>query len=88
MVRTWFQEHRIHSRFRRDAGSLCLQVLSAPNLCAIAADARIVRHVLRLEWRDCNASPRQNAAQPGDDERLACVRGRAGNQDAARRARF
>jgi hypothetical protein len=68
MVRAWFQEHRIHSRFRRDAGGLRLQVLSAPNLCAIATDAGIVRHVLRLEWRDCNASPRQCAAQSGDNE--------------------
>jgi len=68
MVRAWFQEHRIHGRFRRGASGLRLQVLSTPNLCAIATDAGIVRHVLRLEWRDCNASPRQCAAHSGDDE--------------------
>ena len=84
MIRAGFQEHRIHRRFGRDTGGLRLQVLRAADLSAIAADTGIVRHVLRLERRDRNASARQRAAQAGDDQRLARVGGRAGDQDTAR----
>ena len=68
------QEHRVHVHRRRHAAGARLQRLGAADLAAIRRHGGIVAHVLRLERPHPQPPPREHAAKPGDQQRLADVR--------------
>jgi hypothetical protein len=72
-----FQQHRVHMHGRRNTSRERLQRLRPPDLAAIFRDSGIVRHVLRLEWPDGEAAPRECPAKTRDEQRLADARPRA-----------
>jgi hypothetical protein len=53
--------------------------LGAADLTAVDGHRRVQRHVLRLERRDLDAAPLEDAAQRGDQRRLAGIGGSALN---------
>jgi hypothetical protein len=57
-----FQQHRVEVVARRQPRGLRLQGLRAADLAALDGDRRIERHVLRLERRDAQPPPMQDAA--------------------------
>jgi hypothetical protein len=52
---------------------LSLQCLGAADLTTIATHSRIVRHVLRLEWRDAYTTIASQPAQTRDNYRLTNI---------------
>jgi hypothetical protein len=58
------------------AASACAG-LRAADLAAVVGDGGVVRHVLRLERRHAQPRAREDAAERGDEGRLAGVRRRA-----------
>ena len=56
------QQHGIHMDGGSQTGGARLQRLSEPDLAAIFRHRGIIRHVLRLEGRDLEASPDISAA--------------------------
>jgi adenosylcobyric acid synthase len=67
----------IVNKFRGDAALFaagpCLQGLRPPDLAALRRHRRVVGHVLRLERPHPPTLPREVAAEPGNDQRLADV---------------
>src|SRR5207244_389162 len=64
-------EHRVHAYIRLEPRGARLQVLGDADLAA-GHDARVVRHVLRLERSDVDATPCEEAAERRDEQALAC----------------
>ena len=71
------QKHRVHVDGRGDAAGAGLERLRPADLAPVRGDRGVVRHVLRLERPDREPAAGENAAEPGDDQRLADVRARA-----------
>ena len=79
---------RPHGRHQRHPRRQSLQCLRAPDFAAVAGDGCIVRHVLRLERHNAQATIGEGARQSRDDQRFADVGPRALNhQRAAHEAR-
>src|SRR5438067_10883456 len=53
----WFEQNRVHLRAWLQPARFRLRGLRAPDLASVERDERIVRHVLRLEWRDTHSAP-------------------------------
>jgi hypothetical protein len=71
------EQHRVEVDARREAGRQRLQGLGATDLAAVGGDRRVERHVLRFERCDTDAATLQDAAQRGDQRRLAGIRSAA-----------
>ena len=71
------EQNRVHVHARRNPACARLQRLGAADLAAVVRHRSVVRHVLRLERADAKPAPRESAAKPRDDQRLADVRSRA-----------
>ncbi len=78
------EQDGVHRRRGLEPGRLRLEVLRPADLAAVEADHRVVRHVLRLEGRDLHPAPRESPAQSRDDDGLAGVGRRAGDEEAGR----
>jgi hypothetical protein len=68
------EQHRVHVDGRGHAGGHGLRGLRAADLAAVVGDGGVVRHVLRLERRHAQPRAREDAAERGDEGRLAGVR--------------
>jgi hypothetical protein len=68
------EQHRVHVDRGRDARGERLRGLRAADLAAVVGDGGVVRHVLRLERRHAQPRAREDAAERGDEGRLAGVR--------------
>ena len=79
------EQNGVHGGFGLDAGSTRLQPLGTPDLGAVGADHGVVGHVLGLEGGDADAPAGEPPADPGGDEALPGIGGRAGDQQAAHR---
>ena len=55
-IRFGFEQDRVHVRMRRQPTGQCLKCLCATNLSAVRGDSGVVRHVLRFERRDREAT--------------------------------
>ena len=79
------EQHGVHGGLGDGAGGQRLDPLGPADLRARtvadgSADHRVVGHVLRLVGRDLEPATGEGTAQPGRDDALAGVRGRAGDQ--------
>ena len=85
-VAAGLEQHRVHRGLGLGAGREGLHPLRTADLGPVGGDHGVVGHVLRLERRDVHAATAQCPAQPGGDDRLAGVRGGAGDEEAAHAA--
>src|SRR5262245_65466376 len=66
----WLQQDGIHVGMRSEATRFGLRGLSPSDFSAIGTHGRVVRHVLRFEWRHTVARAVQVTAQCGRDPTL------------------
>src|SRR5258708_4079112 len=84
MVRLRLQQDRIHIHGGLDAGRLGLRRLGPPDLSAVNGDARVQRHVLRLERRHTVAGAREQSTEGCREHALADARAGSLDHEARR----
>src|SRR5258706_16391884 len=65
----WLDEHRVHPHVGNDTGRERLEILRGADLTALD-DARVVRHVLRLERNDVDAPSAKRTRERSRDDAL------------------
>ena len=76
-VRCRFQQDRVHTDIRFDAGRFCLHHLGTAHFSTVLRNKRVEGHILAFEGRHPIAILFENAAQTGAQQAFACIGHRA-----------